>query len=177
MNTTPTLAMIALTFALAAVTASDARADAPPPARALGVDAVVALPIGDYADVASVAAGAMGRAAFPAGPAVATVRAGALLHAMKADGASLIYVPIWAGVRLPLGASGLFVAAELGVTIAHAAVDTGVGDGADTQTELGASLGVGLRRGGLTVVGGLLAPDLGDTAALGASAGFDFATF
>ena len=96
---------------------------------------------------------------------------------MKADGASLIYVPIWAGVRMPLGASGLFVAAELGVTIAHAAVDTGVGDGADTQTELGASLGVGLRRGGLTVVGGLLAPDLGDTAALGASAGFDFATF
>ncbi|MBP6847570.1 MAG: hypothetical protein KA201_27665, partial [Kofleriaceae bacterium] len=68
MNATPTLTMIALTFALAAVSASDARADAPPPARALGVDAVVALPLGDYADVASAAAGPMGRAAFPAGP-------------------------------------------------------------------------------------------------------------
>ncbi|MBL8623519.1 MAG: hypothetical protein JNK64_19585 [Myxococcales bacterium] len=174
MHTTITFALATLALALAA---ADARGDAPPPARALGADAVVALPVGDYADVASVAAGAMVRVAIPAGPAVATVRAGALLHAMKVDGASLIYVPVWAGARLPIGASGLFVAAELGVTIAHASVDTGFGDGADTKTELGASLGVGLRRGGLTVVGGLLAPDLGDTAALGASAGFDFATF
>ena len=55
--------------------------------------------------------------------------------------------------------------------------DTEFGDGADTKTELGASLGVGLRRGGLTIVGGLLAPDLGDSAALGASVGFDFTTF
>ena len=38
-------------------------------------------------------------------------------------------------------------------------------------------MGFGVRRGGLTLVGGVLMPDLGDTAALGASAGFDFATF
>lgn len=177
MNPTPTTALATLATLALGLAAAAARADAPPPARALGADAIVALPVGDYADVASVAAGAMVRAAIPAGPAVATVRAGALLHAMKIDGASLVYVPIWAGARLPIGGAGLFVAAELGVTIAHASVDTEFGDGADTKTELGASLGVGLRRGGLTIVGGLLAPDLGDTAALGASVGLDFATF
>ena len=177
MNASSTMSMIALTFAITAAAAVDARADAPPPARTLGVDAVAALPIGDYADVASVAAGAMLKAAIPAGPVVATVRTGALLHAMKVDGASLIYVPIWTGARLPVGGAGLFVAAELGVTIAHASVDTGFGDGSDTKTELGASVGVGVRRGGVTLVGGVLMPDLGDTAALGASAGFDFATF
>lgn len=164
------------TLALVAIAAAPVAA-APAPPRRLGIDAAVLVPIGDYADAASLAGGPLVRAELPAGPAVVTARAGAILHAMKVDGASLIYAPIWVGGRYPLGGSGLFAAGEVGVTIAHASADTGFGDASDTKTELGASLGVGLRRGALTVGGGLMLPDLGDTAALYASVGYDVAAF
>lgn len=187
MQTLPSLVLISGALALAA-----GRADAQPStpatpaapgapaasARTFGVDAVVALPTGDYGDFASLAFGGLARVELPVGVFTVTGRGGAIFHIQENDAAvDLTYVPLFAGIRYPVGAGGLYLAGELGLSIAYASVDTGFGSDSDTQTELGGSLGVGMRLGKLSVQGGLFMPDLDDAVAIGGSVGFDLAAF
>lgn len=153
---------------------------APPPApasRTLGVDALVGLPTGDYGQFADLAFGALARVELPLRAFTFTVRSGVVLHALDSSDASLLYVPVYAGVRYPITPSGLFLAGELGLTVAYASVDTGFGNASDTDTELGGSFGLGVRSGALTFQGGLFIPDLGDALAIGGSVGIDLTSF
>lgn len=162
------------TSALVLATSLASAQPAPEPApRTLGLDAFVGLPTGDYGQYADLAFGALVRAEVPLGTFTFTGRSGAVFHALDSSEASLLYVPIYAGVRYPLTPGGLFFAGELGLTVAYASVDTGLGEASDTDTELGGSLGLGLRSGSLTFTGGLFIPDLGDALAIGGSVGFD----
>lgn len=172
------LAFTTLSVLLATSLAAAQPAAAPAPApRTFGLDGIVGLPTGDYGRFADLAFGALARMELPFGALTFTGRSGVVFHALDSSEASLVYVPIFAGVRYPLTGTGLFLAGELGLTLAYASVDTGFGDTSDTDTELGGSFGLGLRSGSLTFVGGLFLPDLGDALAIGGSVGFDLATF
>lgn len=173
-------------FAIATVAllAAPARAEdaavletAPPP-KTLAVDAAAIVPVGDYADLATLGAGPMVRLEVPAGAGFVTGRLGALFHAIK-DGydANLTLIPLYAGYRHPLGPSGAYVAGELGITVAHGSVMTAYGSASDTDSELGAMLTAGVRRGALDLRAGLFLPDLDDAVGLVASAGYDFSAF
>ena len=152
------------------------RATTPP--KTIGVDAMAVLPVGDYADVANLGLGVLGRLEVPAGTGFVTGRAGVIFHAMKPDvDASLTLIPLYAGYRQPLGTGGAYVAGELGLTLGYATVDTPFGSMSDSDSELGFSLMAGLRRGTLDLRAGLFAPDLDDALGLVASAGYDFAAF
>jgi hypothetical protein len=158
-------------FVLASVTVPAVADPAPSPARiTLGADGVVVLPIGDYANAASLAVGALGRLEVPAGPGFATVRGGAIFHALKTDG-SLVFVPIYGGFRLPIGDGGLYAAGELGVTLAFASA----GGASASDQRLGLTATIGLRRGPIDLRAGLFLPDVDHTAGLVGSLGYDFA--
>jgi hypothetical protein len=151
-----------------------------PPAKTVGIDAIAVLPVGDYAEVANFGAGATARLEVPAGVGFVTGRLGAIFHSINdrgglVDTASLTLIPAYVGYRYPIGS--LYVAGELGITFAHASVDTQFGSMSDTDTELGLALMAGLRRGALDVRAGLFAPDADDAVGLLASAGYDFAAF
>lgn len=171
----PALSVLLATSLAAAQPA--APAPAAPAARTFGLDGIVGLPTGDYGQFADLAFGALARVEVPLGALTFTGRSGAVFHSLDSSEASLVYVPIFAGVRYPLTGTGLFLAGELGLTVAYASVDTGFGDATDTDTELGGSFGLGVRSGSLTFVGGLFLPDLGDALAIGGSVGFDLTTF
>jgi hypothetical protein len=148
-----------------------------PPAKTLGVDAMAVVPVGNYGNVATVGIGALGRLEVPAGSGFVTGRAGVIFHAMNADvDASLTLVPIYAGYRLPLGAGGGYLAGELGVTLAYGEVETQFGTMSASETEIGATLMAGMRRGALDLRAGLFSPDV-DAVGFLASAGYDFAAF
>jgi hypothetical protein len=171
-------------LALFVVTVAAAPALAQPaphaePVNTVGVDAIVVLPVGDYGDLAQLGAGALGRLEVPLGRGFATGRTGVIFHAMSSrlGNASLTIVPIYAGYRHPLGDGGGYVAAELGISIGFATVETGFGRASDSDTELGLTLSAGLRRGRLDVRGGLFVPDADDALGLMASVGYDFASF
>lgn len=172
-----------LAFSVIALTSSTALADqalvaSSPPPRTLGVDAMAVVPVGDYGNAANVGIGALGRLEVPAGPGFVTGRSGVIFHAMKAGvDASLTLVPIYAGYRYPLGAGGGYLAGELGVTLAFGRVDTQFGSMSASDSELGATLMAGLRKGALDLRAGLFSPDLDDAVGLLASAGYDFAAF
>lgn len=172
-----------LAFSLLAMTSAHALADdalvatAPPP-KTIGLDAMAVVPVGDYGNAATVGIGALGRLEVPAGAGFVTGRAGVIFHAMKANvDASLTFVPIYAGYRYPLGTGGGYIAGELGVTIAFGEVETQFGSMSASDSELGATLMAGLRKGALDLRAGLFAPDLDDAVGLLASAGYDFAAF
>jgi hypothetical protein len=159
------------------VHAQPAAVSTAPPVRVIGVDAMVGLPTGDYGRLASLVFGGLARVEIPMGMVSVTVRGGALFHAMKSDSnASLIFFPIFGGVRYSLGASGAYLAGELGASIAYASADTGLGSASDTTTKLGLSLGGGLRTGTLNLGGSLYFPDADNALAIMGSVGFDFAS-
>jgi hypothetical protein len=172
------------TFFLLATTATAALADdsivttAPPP-RTVGVDGVAVLPLGDYGQVASLAVGALGRIEVPAGDGYVTGRAGLVVNSTTgtATDTSLLMVPLYGGYRLPVGHAGGYIAGELGLTYITAGVDTQLGRMSVSSTKLGLTVGGGWRRGGLDIRGALFAPDLGQTAGLMASVGYDFVAF
>lgn len=180
----PVFVRSVLVFAsLVAAPAVAAAQGEPAAPRTVAVDGAVVLPLGDYADVADLAFGPMVRVEVPLRPQLAiTGRAGALYHVLNGDAdGSLWFIPIYGGVRYALGADGdgLYLAGELGITIAHASVDTGFGTASDSDSKLGGALTVGFRRGAIDLRGGLFVPDLGhaDDAGLMGSAGFTFARF
>ncbi|MEO7093651.1 MAG: hypothetical protein ABI175_10400 [Polyangiales bacterium] len=172
-----------LAFALTSLAAATASADeaitaAAPPQKTLGVDAMAVLPVGDYANAATLGLGILGRFEAPAGPGFLTGRAGVIFHAMKTTAdASLTFVPIYAGYRYPLGTGGAYVAGELGVTLAFGTVETPLGRMSASDRDIGFSLMAGWRKRALDFRAGLFTPNAGDAVGLIASAGYDFAAF
>ena len=172
-----TIAMLTTTaFADEAIVAT-----ATPP-KTLGIDALAVLPVGDYAEVATFGVGAAARLEIPIGPVggFVTGRLGAIFHAINdqgglVDNASLTLIPVYVGYRYPLGT--FYLAGELGITFAHASVDTDFGTMSDTDSELGFALMAGARHGALDLRAGLFAPDASDAVGVMASAGYDFAAF
>ena len=162
-------------------TAARAQSAEPAGPKTFGVDGVVVLPLGDYADVATVAFGALGRLEFPVGHKLSiTARAGLLYHVLDSDvDGRRWFIPVSGGARsgFGAGADGPYVAAELGITFAYASVDTGFGTASDTDSKLGATLGGGLRRGPLDLRAALFVPDLGEDPGIMGSVGYDFLAF
>jgi len=142
----------------------------------IGVDGAVVVPVGNYANVATVGVGALARIEVPAGAGFFTGRAGVIAHASRVD-SMLTLVPLYAGYRLPLGTSGAYLAGELGLTVGFATVDTPFGRMSASDTELGLTLGGGLKRGALDLRAGLFAPDVNNAVALIGTVGYDFAAF
>ncbi|MEZ4360752.1 MAG: hypothetical protein R3B48_11265 [Kofleriaceae bacterium] len=184
MKTSPSSTILAsaasAAFALVASAASVAHAQpapaatAPPAAaRTFGVDALVALPTGRYADAVDVAIGGLARLEIPSGVLTITGRAGLVYNVVKGDNLTLLFFPVYAGVRYPLGPSGLYIAGELGLTIGYGSRDSQFGSVSDTDTELGGTVGLGMRTGSVNLTGGLFIPDLDDAVAIGGSVGFD----
>lgn len=143
-------------------------------AKTIGGDLAIVLPVGDYADVVDFAIGPLLRIEAPVGPGFVTGRAGFLWHATDFDGVTLLMFPIYGGYRYPIGTSGAYVAGELGLTIAYA--DSDLGD-SNTETELGMTLGGGIRKGALDFRAALFLPDVGDLTGLMASVGYNFSSF
>ena len=181
MNSLSSLAFSSLFTALAAAALAPAAHAQPTRAtttKTLGVDGVVVLPTGDYASAVDLAFGALARVEVPVGSFTVTGRGGAIFNLFEGDSSgSLTFLPFYAGVKVPLAQTGIYFAAEAGVTIAYASVDTDVGSGSETETKLGATIGAGLRLGSIDVRGGLFMPDVQDLVGLMGSAGFDFASF
>ena len=153
---------------------------APPEARAgiIGVDAMAVLPVGDYGDFATLAIGPIGRVEFPVGPGYVTGRFGVLFHLLNSeiDDTTFLMFPLYGGYRYPLGSGAAYLAGELGITFAYLRTSTSLGSGSDTDTELGLTLGGGLRKGQLDLRGGLFLPDLDDAVGIFGSVGCDFAS-
>ena len=157
--------------------------EAPPmPARAIGVDPIVVVPLGGYGDIATLGAGALARLDWPVtSQLVVTGRAGAILHVINDDvmgDASLTFVPIYGGVRYQLtGIDGPYLAGELGITLGFATVDTGFGSASDSDSEIGGTIGAGYKLGRLDFRAGLFIPDLSeaDDPGLMATVGYDVA--
>jgi len=165
-----------LAFALALAPAL-ASADDTPPHRIFGVDGIAVVPVGDYANAAHFAGGGLARLEFPIGPAFITGRSGVIANAMSdAAMTSLTFVPIYAGIRYPLG-GGAYLAGEMGITFMFGSAQTGFGTASASDSKLGLTLTGGYRAGALDIRGGLFAPDAGNAVGLMASAGYDFALF
>ncbi|MBA3394266.1 MAG: hypothetical protein H0T89_16595 [Deltaproteobacteria bacterium] len=142
------------------------------PGKTLGVDGVFVLPLGDYADAASAAFGALLRFEFGINAALSvTGRAGLLYNLAKADGLTILMIPILGGVKYNIGTSGLFAQAEVGITHIRVSAD----GGSASETKLSFQGGAGYQMGKIQLRGGLyyIAQD---PALMGimASAGFDF---
>ena len=145
------------------------------PGKVIGADAVFLLPLGDYADVADAAFGAMGRFEFGINPALSiTARAGLLYNLAKADGITILFIPVYAGVKYNIGTSGLFGQGEVGINHARISLD---GGGSDSETKLSFQAGAGYQMGKLQFRAGFWYV-ASDPASMGimASAGFNFAS-
>lgn len=138
-----------------------------------GGDLAIVLPLDDYGDFADFGIGPLLRIEVPAGPGYFTGRTGFLWHATDAEDFTFLIFPIYAGYRYPVGGSGGYLAGELGLSILYADSDFG----SDSETELGMTLGGGLRKGAFDIRGALFLPDVGDALGLMFSVGYDFSTF
>ncbi|MBA2544605.1 MAG: hypothetical protein H0V17_33490 [Deltaproteobacteria bacterium] len=147
------------------------------PAKTLAIDGVAVLPLGDYADAASLGAGAFVRLEVPLGTGFLIGRVGVIGHSVNQMAVtSLTLVPVLVGYRQPVGTGGAYVAGELGITFGYATADTRFGNLSDTDSELGFMLGAGWRRGPLDLRASLFAPDADDVHGFMASLGYDFAS-
>jgi hypothetical protein len=165
----------------AAPTTDPATTEDPAPAggkaKTIGADAVVVVPLGDYADAVTVAFGAMGRFEFGLNPALAiTARAGLIYNLAKellGETPTILMIPVQAGVKYMIGTSGLFGQGEVGFTHTR----TSVGDFSDSTTKLSFEAGAGFQKGKLSFRAGFWYI-ASDPALMGimASAGFDFAS-
>lgn len=151
-------------------------APAPRAPNTLAVDGLAVLPIGDYGRAVDLGVGAGIRLEIPVGRGFVTGRVGAVFHRLDA-GDTLTLAPIYAGYRQPLGNGSAYIAGELGITLAWATVDTPYGRMSASDSELGALVSAGIRKGALDLRAGLFTPDLDDALGLIASAGYDFAAF
>jgi hypothetical protein len=143
-----------------------------------GVDAEVALPVGNLGDAYGLGFGGLLRYEFTVTTrANITARAGFVYHVPKDLGGGvkshLFEVPLLAGIRFAATPS-LYIAAEFGAFVTHASVDDFA---SDTSTNAGITVGGGYRMGGLDVRIGLDILDLGnagDTIELVAGLGYNF---
>jgi len=157
-----------------APTTTDPAAAAPASGKTktLGADAVVVIPLGDYADAANAGIGAMGRFEFGLNPALAiTARAGLIYNLAKEGIDTFLMIPVHAGGKYSIGTSGLFVQAELGIT--HSRISTAAGDA--NKTKFSFEGGAGFQKGKLNARAGFYYVAT-DPALQGimASVGFDF---
>jgi hypothetical protein len=170
------LVVLALVLAATPAFADEAIVASAPPPKTLGVDAIAVVPVGNYANVATVGIGATARLEVPAGSGFVTGRVGAIFHAMNnTEATSLTLIPAYVGYRQPVGPG--YIAGEIGITYAYATMDTSLGRISGSDSELGLALMAGLRRGTLDLRAGLFAPDVDNALGLIASAGYDFAAF
>lgn len=182
---------LGLTATLAAASAGTAEADA---TKTLGIDGGIALPTGDWGDVAGVGFGALARLEMPLQAKLTlTARAGYLQHTSQ-DGdqgdTSTSEIPFFGGARYtfsggdPAGEAGkaaeIYGAAELGLVISRFSVDVEGGESmSESNTNLGMTLGAGYRTGKLDLRANLLFPDigeLGDVMGVMATVGYDLTT-
>jgi hypothetical protein len=170
------LMIAASLFALSATAYADPLTVSARRENTIGVDGAFVLPVGDYANVATVGVGALGRFEAPAGPGFVTGRLGVIAHAMRVN-ADLTLIPIFAGYRVPVADGGFYVAGELGLSIEIGTVETSFGRMSANDTKLGLTLGGGLKRGALDFRAGLFSPDVSQVIALMATVGYDFAAF
>jgi hypothetical protein len=176
MNLSRTFVAAGLVAALAVPSTALAQGDGGNGAT-VGFDAAVVLPLGDYADYADLALGPLFRIEVPVMSKIKiTGRTGLLYHLVDGDDVTVIFFPIYGGVRYSFGEGhvGPYVAGELGITFGYFAI----GDESDTESELGLTLGGGFRKGALDFRGSLFIPSLdnGDVGLMG-SVGYDFASF
>lgn len=148
----------------------------------VGVDAEVALPVGNLGDAAGLGFGGLLRYEFTIVPrANITARAGLVYHLSKdlGPGASskLFSIPLLAGLKIAISPS-LYGAAEVGVFINHASVTVpGFGSASDTESKLGGTLGAGYRMSALDLRVGIAIIDFGhagDAIELTAGIGYNF---
>jgi len=148
-----------------------------PPRHRIGIDAAVVVPVGDYAHVADLGAGALFRYEIDVIPALSiTSRIGYIHHVGELDSG---LIPIMAGAKyrfMPDGATP-YLHGELGLTIIWASVNTGFGSASDTDTQLGLALGGGYDFGGVDLGAALYLPDADDAVGFLFTLGVDLARF
>lgn len=134
-----------------------------PDRQTVGVDVAGVVPVSDeFAKFDGVGGGGLVRVEFPVGGGFAFLRGGLIFHRGPL---STHYAPIDVGYRLPLGASGVYAAGELG------AVVFSTNDNKDVA--FGGMLSLGLRRGPFDLRAGLIAPHLDGIVGFIASIGYD----
>jgi hypothetical protein len=151
----------------------------------LGVDAEVAVPVGNFSDGAGLGFGGLLRYEFPViTRANVTARAGFVYHLSKDTTTALGTVttkfwtiPLLAGLKFAATPS-IYLAGEVGVFVNHGSSEIGgMSAGSNTQSDLGLTLGVGYRLSALDLRVGLQILDLGhtsDTLVLAANVGYNF---
>ncbi len=179
-----TRTLLVSVFSLLVAQSAAAQDPAPEARSRIGVDAVVAIPVDDWADLSDLSLGGLVRFEHLVIPNVAiTGRAGYLHDLVNHDNVSVGHVPLLAGARYYFveGDSSPFVGGELGFAIwwASATVDTAYGSvsDSDTEVELALTLSGGYRAGAFNFGGGLYVPSVDDAFGFFLHAGFDFAQF
>jgi hypothetical protein len=160
----------------------------------VGVDGALVLPMGDWADVAGLGFGALGRFEYALDPQLsATGRVGYLVHLEKNDTYKTSELPILAGLRYGLseGPDGLYLAGEAGLVnftfrrpVASAVFGGAVSsDGekkSDSELKFGVTAGAGIRSGNIDGRAGVFVVSVGDfeeTLGIMATVGYNFANF
>ena len=160
----------------------------------VGVDGALVLPMGDWADVAGLGFGALGRFEYALDPQLsATGRVGYLVHLEKNDTYKTSELPLLAGLRYGLseGPDGLYLAGEAGLVnftfrrpVASAVFGGAVSsDGekkSDSELKFGVTAGAGIRSGNIDGRAGVFVVSVGDfeeTLGIMATVGYNFANF
>jgi hypothetical protein len=159
----------------------------------VGVDGALVLPMGDWADVAGLGFGALGRFEYALDPQLsATGRVGYLVHLEKNDTYKTSELPLLAGLRYGLseGPDGLYLAGEAGLVnftfrrpVAPAVFGTSVSEGekkSDSELKFGLTAGAGYRSGNIDGRAGVFVVSVGDfeeTLGIMATVGYNFANF
>jgi hypothetical protein len=153
---------------------------APAAGKSIGADVVAVLPLGDYADIASFAIGALGRFEYGVKPNIAiTVRAGLIYNIAKELGGvtpTILMIPAHVGGKYMIGTSGLFGQAELGITHTRFSAESGGVSVDDSRTKFSFEVGAGYQKGKISARAGLwYIADDDALMAIMASVGYDFA--
>jgi Outer membrane protein beta-barrel domain len=169
-------------------------AAAPGKKMTVGADVGFVLPLGDYADGATLGLGVLGRFEYAVTPQIsATARIGFIYNLLKdvPDGvsASLNMIPVMLGGTYKIGTSGLFAYGEVGLTNIRASASAGGMEFSDSETKLAIGAGAGYQMNKIKARVGFWMPgSQSDDDGMGgtttstlfgilASAGYDFASF
>lgn len=177
----------ALLGVLAASPHSQAKSSAPAPAKhTLGADFMVAIPVGDYADITGVGFGFLGRYELRLLPPFAlTGRLGFVAHAATKPSSNVKLrtweLPILVGGRY-ISTLGLWAGLEVGLVVMGAKVTvSGLGFGdqtrKDSEAKFGLVLSGGYRWHDLDFGVALYVPDIDDYLGIGFTVGYNFAGF
>jgi len=147
-----------------------------PKPNQIGVEPVIAMPVGDFGDGAGIGFGGLARYQRQLFPKLRiTGRAGFLYHLEKND-VSIYEVPFVAGIKYDFKQDGdtrIYAGSELGFCLVGAKV---MGS-SDSNTNLAMSGGVGYERGKLDLRAQIWLPDVGDAMAIMATVGYAVTAF